>query len=149
VSIDEGGSFFCDGDRCQVDDARSQDDSKLDEALEQTFPASDPPANTVETGTRTGDLRLHAPSSITDNLTRHRFESTVDGETAFLLYERTRDALTLIHTEVPPALRGHHIGDALVEAALKDARSAGLRIVAVCPFVTAYLRKHREAADSK
>jgi hypothetical protein len=25
-------------------------DDKLDEALEETFPASDPPANTVETG---------------------------------------------------------------------------------------------------
>lgn len=26
------------------------DDDKLDEALEESFPASDPPANTVETG---------------------------------------------------------------------------------------------------
>ena len=30
------------------------DDSKLDEALEETFPASDAPANTVETGIRIG-----------------------------------------------------------------------------------------------
>jgi predicted GNAT family acetyltransferase len=34
------------------------------------------------------------------------------------------------------------VGDALVEAALKDARSSGLRVVAVCPFVKAYLQKH-------
>jgi len=27
-------------------------DGKLDEALDETFPASDPPANTVETGIR-------------------------------------------------------------------------------------------------
>jgi len=66
----------------------------------------------------------------------------VNGETAFLVYERTDEALTLIHTEVPAALRGQHIGDALVEAAFEAARSAGLRIIAVCPFVKAYMRKH-------
>jgi hypothetical protein len=38
-----------------VDDSRLRADSKLDEALEETFPASDPPANTVETGIRTGE----------------------------------------------------------------------------------------------
>jgi predicted GNAT family acetyltransferase len=43
---------------------------------------------------------------------------------------------------VPSALRGQHVGDALVEAAFEAARSAGLAIVAVCPFVKAYMRKH-------
>jgi uncharacterized protein len=120
---------------------RSRDDSKLDEALEQTFPASDPVANTVETGIRIGEVPA-STGSVTDNPTRKRFELVSGGQTAFLLYKRTRDALTLIHTEVPPALRGHRLGEALVKAALHEARSAGLRIVAVCPFVKAYLRKH-------
>jgi predicted GNAT family acetyltransferase len=124
-----------------VGDTRSDADAKLDEALEETFPASDPPANTVETGTRTGTEELSRPP-ITDNQARHRFEATLNGETAFLLYARTHDALTLIHTEVPPPFRGRRMGDALVEAALKDARSSGLRVVAVCPFVKAYLQKH-------
>ena len=126
---------------CQVNDTRSQNDAKLDEALEETFPASDPPANTVETGTRTGGEELLRPP-ITDNPAQHRFEATLNGETAFLLYGRTRDALTLIHTEVPPAFRGRRMGDALVETALRDAQSSGLRVVAVCPFVKAYLQKH-------
>jgi predicted GNAT family acetyltransferase len=124
-----------------VSDTRSEADAKLDEALEETFPASDPPANTVETGTRTGAEEVSRPS-ITDNPARHRFESTLNGETAFLLYGRTHDTLTLIHTEVPPAFRGRHMGDALVQAALSDAKSAGLRVVAVCPFAKAYLQKH-------
>jgi len=124
-----------------VGDTRSDADAKLDEALEETFPASDPPANTVETGTRTGTEELSRPPVI-DNPARHRFEVTLNGETAFLLYGRTQDTLTLIHTEVPPAFRGRRMGDALVEAALKDARSSGLRVVAVCPFVKAYLQKH-------
>jgi predicted GNAT family acetyltransferase len=126
-----------------VPDSRSRVDSKLDEALEETFPASDPPANTVETGIRIG-LPAIAGGSVTDNSTKNRFEISVNGETAFLLYERTDDALTLIHTEVPAVLRGLHLGETLVEAALQSGRSAGLRIIAVCPFVRAYMRRHSE-----
>ena len=127
--------------RSDVGDSDSRDDSKLDEALEETFPASDPSAYTVETGIRAG--AVPSPTeSVRDNHTEHRFELVVNGETAFLLYQRTHDALTLIHTEVPAVLRGGHVGEALVKAAFAVARSAGLRVVAVCPFVRAYLRKH-------
>jgi predicted GNAT family acetyltransferase len=37
--------------------------------------------------------------------------------------------------------RGHHLGDTLAQAAIDAARAEGLRVVAVCPFVKAYLRK--------
>ena len=121
---------------------RLSDDTKLDEALEETFPASDAPANTVETGIRIGDVPATAVPSVIDNSTKSRFEIPVNGETAFLTYQRTDDALTLIHTEVPPAFRGGHLGNTLVEAALQSAHSAGLRIIAVCPFVRAYMRRH-------
>jgi len=125
-------------------DARdASSDDRLDEALEETFPASDPTANTVETGIKTGEPPPPARPAVSDNRALSRFERTVDGQTAFLVYERTPSALTLIHTEVPEALRGRHLGDALVEAALAAGHSAGLRIVAVCPFVQAYLRKRR------
>jgi uncharacterized protein len=127
---------------CQVEDSKARSDSKLDEALEETFPASDPAANTVETGIRPVELPTSLAGSVRDNRARNRFELSVGGETAFLVYERTNQTLTLIHTEVPPAERGHHVGEALVEAALHAARSAGLRVIAVCPFAKAYLRRH-------
>ena len=79
---------------------------------------------------------------VVDNPTLHRFELAVDGQTAFLVYERTAGTLGLMHTEVPEAFRGRRYGETLVKAALDIARSEGLRIVAVCPFVRAYLRKH-------
>jgi len=123
-----------------MEDSRSADDRLLDETLEETFPASDAPANTVETGTRVGPVPLS--SSITDNREASQFELVVDGETSVLKYERQPTSLVLVHTEVPPSLRGHHLGDALVKAALDSARADGLKIVAVCPFVRAYLRKH-------
>lgn len=82
---------------------------------------------------------------VTDNTTMNRFELSMEGEIAFLEYKRTNDALALIHTEVPAALRGGHVGTMLVEAALQSAHAAGLRIIAICPFVKAYLRKHPDA----
>ena len=81
-------------------------------------------------------------ASVTDNSARHRFELPVDGQTAFLTYERTRDSIRLLHTEVPAAFRGRGFGETLVKGALDCARADGLRVVAVCPFVRAYLKKH-------
>lgn len=121
-------------------ESRSGSNRKLDEALEETFPASDPPANTVETGTRVGPVPLS--SSVVDNREASRFEIVVDGQTAVLTYQRTPASLVLVHTAVPPSLRGRHLADALAEAALDAVRAERLRLVVVCPFVEAYLRKH-------
>jgi predicted GNAT family acetyltransferase len=85
-------------------------------------------------------------AGVSDNRARKRFELTVDDQTAVLVYERTADQLTLIHTEVPERLRGGGLATALVEAALERGHAEGLRIVAQCPFVKAYLRKHPERA---
>jgi hypothetical protein len=111
----------------------------LDEALEETFPASDAPANTVETGTRVG---RDAPPAVIDNREASQFEIVVDGQTALLAYRREGRSLVVVHTEVPPALRGRHLADALAQAAIDSARAEGLQIVPVCPFVQSYLRKH-------
>jgi hypothetical protein len=75
---------------------RDTDESVLDETLEETFPASDPPANTVETGTRVGST-LPA-GAVTDNRKARQFELVVDGQTAVLAYERTPNSLVLVHT---------------------------------------------------
>jgi len=119
-------------------------EENLDETIEESFPASDPPANTVETGIRV-DATAIVPAVI-DNLEAGRFEVTVDGEIAFLDYQRTPQALVLVHTEVPPPLQGRHLADALAKAAIDRGHAEGLAIVAVCPFVKAYLRKHPGSA---
>jgi predicted GNAT family acetyltransferase len=124
--------------RIHVDDSNRE--SKVDESLEETFPASDPPADTVETGIRVGTPSAEAV--VVDNAAESRFEIGTGGETAFLTYERTPSSLTLVHTEVPPPLRGRHLGEALVDAGVEAARSAGLRLVVICPFARVYLRKH-------
>jgi predicted GNAT family acetyltransferase len=79
---------------------------------------------------------------VNDNRAAQRFELFVDGQMAFMTYERTPDRLILVHTEVPAPLRGQQLAAALVKAGLHTARTKGLEIVAVCPFAKAYLRKH-------
>jgi hypothetical protein len=81
-------------------------------------------------------------ADVIDNAARTRFELAIDGQTAFLDYERTADCVRLLHTEVPEAFRGRGFGEALVKGALAAVRASGLSVVAVCPFVRAYLRKH-------
>jgi uncharacterized protein len=82
------------------------------------------------------------PSLVTDNREASQFELVVDGQTAVLTYERTATSLVLLHTEVPPPLRGRHLADDLAKAAIDAAHAGRLRVVAVCPFVRAYMRKH-------
>ena len=79
---------------------------------------------------------------VADNPSKHRFEIIESGASAFLVYKRASDTLTIVHTEVPPPLRGRHLGDVLVRAALDSARRDGLKVIADCPFARAYLRKH-------
>jgi uncharacterized protein len=55
--------------------------------------------------------------------------------------------IVLVHTDVAPSAEGQGIGSRLVAGALDDIRSRGLRVVPVCPFVTAYLRRHPEQRD--
>ncbi len=52
-----------------------------------------------------------------------------------------------LHTEVPKELNGKGIGSALVRGLLDIARTQGLKVVPVCPFVSGYIAKHPEYAD--
>jgi uncharacterized protein len=77
-----------------------------------------------------------------------RFVGIVDDEElAVLAYRRHDGALDLVHTEVNPRARGRGIGEALLRQVLDDARDRGDRIIATCPFVTAFFREHHEYDD--
>ena len=81
------------------------------------------------------------------NEATHRFELTVDGETAFAEYNLLHDALVLPHTVTPPALEGRGIGSALAKAALSYARLNHLKVKPFCPFMAGYIQKHPEWQD--
>lgn len=83
---------------------------------------------------------------VTHNEVKGQFEIKLEKEPAILQYHRTGDTLRLIHTEVPPAMRGRGLGNELVRGALDFAHFNQLKVDPVCPFVKAYLHKHPEAA---
>ena len=75
-----------------------------------------------------------------------RFELTMDGHTAELVYRIVGEHLVLVHTEVPEALEGRGIGGALVEAALDRSVRDGLTVVPRCPFARHWLERHPDRA---
>ena len=85
--------------------------------------------------------------NVADNRERGRYELTVEGHTAFAAYRVDGDVITFTHTVVPPALEGQGIASRLILHALGDVRSRGMTLIAQCPFVAAYIRKHPEWAD--
>ena len=62
-------------------------------------------------------------------------------------YRSHPGVVVLVHTEVDPAFAGRGLGERLVAGALEDLRARGLKLVPVCPFVRAYLRRHPDQAD--
>ena len=67
-----------------------------------------------------------------------------DGDAELFYAPFSEDVLDLQHTEVPPSGQGRGIGSALVRAALAYAREHDMRVMATCPYVRAWLRKHPE-----
>ncbi|HVA32069.1 MAG TPA: GNAT family N-acetyltransferase [Gaiellaceae bacterium] len=85
---------------------------------------------------------------VDDNPEELRYELWTDGALAgFISYTLGDGEITLVHTEVEPALEGRGLGSALVAGALDDVRARGLKLRSLCPFVVAYLRRHPELAD--
>jgi predicted GNAT family acetyltransferase len=84
---------------------------------------------------------------VRQNLARNRFELDVEGETAIAVYRPAPGVLTFTHTEVPVHLQGRGIASKLMRGALTAVRAQGLKIVASCPFVGAYVGKHPEFQD--
>jgi hypothetical protein len=85
---------------------------------------------------------------IVDAKDAQRYEAREDGDLAGIIdYVVRGDRLALIHTEVLPAHQGRGIGEQLVRFALDDARQRGLRVLAICVYVRAYVQRHPETHD--
>ncbi|WP_213270115.1 GNAT family N-acetyltransferase [Hyphomonas sp.] len=83
-----------------------------------------------------------------DGATGGRYLVTIDGHTAEMTYSKAGATRIIIdHTGVPDALRGKGAGQALVKRAVEDARTAGIKIIPLCPFAKAQIEKHPEWQD--
>lgn len=78
-----------------------------------------------------------------DNAPAECYEFHIDGRVVRLEYEKvSHGEILLTHTEVPSVLQGRGIGSALIGAALADIERKGLKVIPLCGFVSAYLRRH-------
>ena len=123
----------------------------VDEASEESFPASDAPARTVVTGIQDVAIPpavVPGDVAIENNEAAHRFEARFPEGIAELRYrDDGGGTLVLIHTEVPRVLRRRGIATRLAGAALAFARDRHFQVVPQCPFVAAYLLRHPEFAS--
>ena len=77
--------------------------------------------------------------------TKSKFEIERDGGISFLAYEIDGEGwISLLHTEVPPALRGRGIANELAQMGLEYAKAHELKVDIVCPIVFHFRTKNPE-----
>lgn len=62
-------------------------------------------------------------------------------------YQKTAELIVFTHTEVDAGLEGQGVGSRLAGGALDDVRGSGLAVLPLCPFIKAYVSRHREYVD--
>jgi uncharacterized protein len=86
-------------------------------------------------------------SAVVNNPSQHRYQLTVDGHTAATYYQIADGVITFDHTEVPPELGGKGIGSKLITGALDQVRADGLKVIANCEFVKAFIGRNAAYQD--
>ena len=84
---------------------------------------------------------------VVDNQADHQFEVSLDGKTAFAEYRLVHGGIILPHTEVPAAFEGKGVASRLAQFAMQYARDRGLKVIPLCPFMAAYMKRHPETHD--
>jgi len=92
------------------------------------------------------DLNLDS-ITVTNNEEAQRFEAQVDGLRALLTYRRFPDRIVFNHIEVPPPVESKGLAAKLTRTALDFARANHFRVVPLCPYVAAFIRRHAEYQD--
>lgn len=86
-------------------------------------------------------------TGLRDNPELGRFELDEQGHTAYADYRRTADQLIIDYVESPPPLRGAGTSGRLMTAIAEEARLEGLKIVPICGYAAAWLRRSKDYRD--
>lgn len=78
------------------------------------------------------------------NPKQNRFETTVDGYPSKLDYLQDGKNFVITHVGVHPELRGQGLAGHIVEASLVFAKENDLRVIPMCSYAAAYMRRHPE-----
>lgn len=86
-------------------------------------------------------------SDVTDSPAVGRFELSEDGHVATADYHIQGDTLYIDYVEAPPALRGKGTAGRLMQGVMEAARARHLKVIAICGYAAAWIRRHDEFAD--
>ena len=84
---------------------------------------------------------------VTHNVAEHRFETFIDGYLSKLDYIQDGKNFVITHVGVSPELRGQGIAGRIVQLGLEYAKERSLRVVPMCSYAAAYIRRHPEYAE--
>jgi predicted GNAT family acetyltransferase len=85
---------------------------------------------------------------VRDDPDNHRYVLEVGGEVVGLaVYHLRGGRYIFVHTEIGPGHEGEGLGSILARTALDDVRDKGAKIVPLCPFISAFIRRHPEYED--
>jgi len=84
---------------------------------------------------------------VTHNKARNRFEIQLNDMFARVAYIPAKNHILYTDTEVPAEFEGRGIGSKLAHFAMEYARENGLKVQPLCPFISAYVRRHPEYND--
>ena len=84
---------------------------------------------------------------VTHNQEEKRFETWIEGYLSKLDYIQDGKNFVITHVGVSPELRGQGVAGKIVEVGLEYAKENSLRVVPMCSYAAAYIRRHPEYAE--
>jgi hypothetical protein len=79
---------------------------------------------------------------VTHNEAEHTFEVWIDGYLSKLEYIRDGKNFVITHVGVYPEFRGQGVAGKIVQAGLEYARQNSLRVIPMCAYAAAYIRRN-------
>lgn len=84
---------------------------------------------------------------VVHNPEQNRFEVELEGQLAKLDYLVDGDSIIMTHVGVPYEFRGHGVAGVITKAGLEYAKAKSLRVIPMCSYVAAYIRRNPQYAE--
>jgi len=81
------------------------------------------------------------------NEAEERFETWIDGQLSKLDYMQDGNTIVMTHVGVHPEHRGRGVAGKLTEVALEYAKEKSFRVIPMCPYIAAYIRRNPQYED--
>lgn len=84
---------------------------------------------------------------VTQNPAENRFEAWIDGQLAKLDYMEEGETIVMTHVGVPYEFRGCGVAGKITQIGLEYAKAKSLRVIPMCSYVAAYIRRNPQYAE--